>query len=149
MSGELISNFGGKVPQRAIRHLNELPICAAVIFDTHDFGAGTNLSYVNGVDGKRGKLVTAEVFNVTEGFTAAGDGTIIQLGDGTDVDAFSTLTVGAVVAIGARGQYSIGNGIEDGVDVAFEDGATVTLTVTADSGAAGIGDLALNFLYFK
>ena len=150
MSGQLVSTLRGKIPQRAIRHLGELPFVMNYTLDAVDMGAGDTGTFILPTN-RRGKVVAIEISDVTEATTADSSGAIIQVGDGSDVDAYCVTGELPVIAIGGHyALYDVDATITAGVTEIIEPGSTVTVTAVAPTGGtpAGIGDIVLSVLLF-
>jgi len=149
MSGTLISTARGKVPQRAIRHIDELPYAASYA-STMDFGAADSFVFATPA-GRRGKVIEVALFDVTETFNSVTTAARVEIGDGTDADGFAFTDD---FADGTAGQVftSYDDTITAGVlgDI-IEGGDQVTVTCVAPIGGTptGIGQLAVTVLYFQ
>jgi hypothetical protein len=154
MSGELISVLGGKVPQRAIRHLSKLPYTSTIQFEAVDWGTPTaNLTF-NAPSGMRGKVLSIDVTGVTETFTSVTTDPGIQVGiDGGDADAYCTADFAdADLAAATAINFNAADGsLVDGVDEIIPAGGIVTITPVAPTGGtpAGIADLGITVLWFE
>jgi len=159
MSGTLISSLSGKVPQRAIRHLDALPYAVTYQLDEDnviagvDFGGADEAFIIQTHGSKRGKVIEILIYDITENFAGTTKARV-DVGDGTDangfaftddfVDAEMTTTVGAKHLSTADGSISpgvLGDIIEAGDMVTF----TCVAGVTAPT---GIGRVAVTLFYF-
>jgi len=163
MSGELISLFGGKVPQRAIRHLDKLPYVASYELEANqtllgiDFGAGADDEFIIQMHGsKRAKCVEVCLYDITENFAGTTTKASVQIGDGSDADGFAytddvadaaaTTAVGSVHFSSAAGTITPGALNSQGI---IEAGDYVTVTAVAGTGTpTGIARVSVSFLYF-
>jgi hypothetical protein len=161
MSGELISVFGGKVPQRAIRQLDKLPYVASYQLDEDniiagvDFGGADETFIIQTHGSKRAKVVEALVYDITENFAGTTKAAIL-FGDGSDADGFAytddfvdaemTTAVGSKHFSSAAGSITAGALDSNGI---IEAGDYLTVTCRAAiTGPTGIGRVAVSLLYF-
>lgn len=154
MSGELISTLGGKVPQRAIRHLDQLPYAVTIQFEAVDFGTPTaSLSFV-APSTRRGKVLNIDLTGVTETFTSTTLAAGIEVGiDGGDTDAYCTTERGIndLAAATVQNFNAADGSLVNGVDEIIPAAGIVTVTPIAPTGGtpAGIADLGITVLYFE
>jgi len=162
MSGELISLFGGKVPQRAIRHLDKLPYVASYELETDqillgvDFGATSDTFIINTHNTKRAKCVEVLVYHISENFAGTTTKSSVEIGDGSDADGFAYtddfLDAEHTTAVGSKHYSSAAGSITPGVlnsqgIIEADDQVTVTC-VGATGTPTGIGKVSVSFLYF-
>jgi len=161
MSGELISVFGGKVPQRAIRQLDKLPYVASYELEENqtllgvDFGGSDSTYIINTHNSKRAKCVEALVYKISENFAGTTKAAIL-IGDGSDADGFAytddfvdaemTTTVGSKHFSSAAGSITPGALDSQGI-IQPDDQVTITCRA-ALTGPTGIGRVSVSFLYF-
>ena len=162
MSGELISVFGGKVPQRAIRHLDKLPYVASYELETNqtllgvDFGASNDAFILQMHGSKRAKCVEVLLYDITENFAGTSTKASVEIGDGTDADGFAytadvadadaTTAIGSKHFSSAAGTITAGALDEQGIIQAAD---YVTVTCVASTGTpTGIARVSVSFLYF-
>jgi len=159
MSGELISTLGGKVPQRAIRHLDRLPYVASYEIEENqtllgvDFGGTLSAYIIQMPASKRAKVLEALIYDITEEFEGTTKGAI-QFGDGSDADGFAytddfvdasmTVAKGSIHYSSAAG--TITEGALGGI-IEAADYVTVTCKANVTS-AKGIARVSVSFLYF-
>ncbi len=160
MSGELISTFGGKVPQRAIRYLDQLPYAVSYELEENqtllgvDFGGAADIEFILQTHAsKRAKVIEAQVYDITENFAGTTKSAIL-FGDGSDADGFAftddfvdaemTTTVGAKHFSSAAGSITPG-----ALGEIIEAGDYLTVTCQAAvTGPTGIGRVSISLLYF-
>jgi hypothetical protein len=160
MSGELIATVGGKVPQRAIRYLDQLPYVATYQLDEDniivgvDFGGADEAFIINTHNSKRAKCVEALVYDITENFAGTTTKASIEVGDGSDADGFcytdDFVDAEMTTAVGAKHYSSAAGSITAGaLGEIIEADDQVTITCVASTGSpTGIGRVAVSFLYF-
>ena len=162
MSGELISVFGGKVPQRAIRQLDKLPYVASYELEENqtllgvDFGGVADIEFILQTHAsKRAKVVEAQVYDIAENFAGTTKSAIL-FGDGSDADGFAytddfvdaemTTAVGAKHFSSAAGSITPGALNSQGI---IEAGDYLTVTCRAAlTSPTGIGRVSVSLLYF-
>lgn len=159
MSGELISTVGGKIPQRAIRHLAQLPYVATYQLDENvttipgvDFGAGDEAFVLATPGTLRAKPIEVSLYKITETFTTDTAEASVEIGDGTDQDEFAyTDDFGAAAAAAplcftaAEGNLNVG----DTEIIQPDDIVTVTCVAPTGGTPAGRAMVAVSFLYFE
>lgn len=150
MSGRLIELTSGKVPQRAIRYLNQLPY--AVTYEAEgvvDFGdTGDSGGFVFATPANlRGKPLAVDIFDNGEifaGTTAAK----VEIGDGSDQDEFAYCTMAATTD--AQSFTANAGTLIIGDTEIIQAGDQVTLTcVDAVTSPTGQAKVALTMLYFE
>lgn len=150
MSGELISTLKGKVPQRAIRHLGDLPY--AVTYNCGialDIGAGNKATDFITDAAFRGKIQAISVYDITETFNSVTTAPRIDIGDGSDADYWCTVEI----ADGTTAQHfsaAAGTIVANQAEI-IEPGDVVTVTSVAPTGGTptGIANVDVTVLYFK
>jgi len=162
MSGELISVFGGKVPQRALRQLDKLPYVASYEIEENqtllgvDFG-GSDSTYIIQTHGsKRAKVVEALIYDISENFTGDVSKASIEFGDGSDADGFAytddVADAEATTAVGSKHFSSAAGSITPGAlnsQGIIEAGDYLTVTcVAGTTTTTGIGRVSVSLLYF-
>jgi len=158
MSGELISTVGGKVPQRAIRHLDQLPYAASYELEENntllgvDFGGSASTYILQSHPTKRTKWIEALVYKISENFAGTTKSSI-DCGDGSDADGFGYTDdfVDAEMTTSLSKHFSSANGSinEGALGAIIEAGDIVTMTCNAAvTGPTGIGRVSVTFLYF-
>ena len=154
MSGQLVATLKGKIPQRAIRYLDQLPYVASIQFQAVDFGTPTaSLSFV-APSLLRGKVMSIDLTSVTETFTSTTLAAGIEVGiDGGDTDAYCTTNRGINDLTAATTQnFNANDGsLVNGVDEIIPEAGIVTVTPIAPTGGtpAGIANLTVSVFYFK
>ncbi len=154
MSGQLVSTLKGKIPQRAIRYLDQLPYAVTIQFEAVDFGTPTaSLSFV-APSTLRGKVLNVDLTGVTETFTSTTLAAGIEIGiDGGDTDAYCTTNRGINDLAAATVQnFNANDGsLVNGVNEILQPAGLVTVTPIAPTGGtpAGICDLGVTVFYFK
>ena len=159
MSGELISTVGGKVPQRAIRHLDQLPYAASYEIEENqtlngvDFG-GTLSAYIIQMHAtKRAKCLEVNLYDITENFAGTTKGAV-QIGDGSDADGFAYtddfVDAALTTTLGSKSYSSAAGTITAGaLGEIIEPADYVTVTCKANvTSATGIARVSVSFLYF-
>ena len=160
MSGELISVFGGKVPQRAIRQLDKLPYAVSYELETNqtlngvDFGASNDAFIIQTHGSKRAKPIEVLLYDITENFAGTTTKASVEIGDGSDADGFAytddVADADATTAKGSLHMSSAAGTITAGAlgDI-IEAGDYVTVTCVAGTGTpTGIARVSVSFLYF-
>ena len=162
MSGELISVFGGKVPQRALRQLDKLPYVASYELEANqtllgvDFGASDDTFILQMHGSKRAKCVEVLLYDITENFAGTTTKASVQIGDGSDADGFAytddVADAEATTAVGSKHFSSAAGSITPGAlnsQGIIEAGDYVTVTAVAGTGTpTGIARVSVSFLYF-
>jgi len=159
MSGELISSLAGKVPQRALRHINQLPYVASYeLADTTttvlgvDFGGADETFIIQTPATLRAKPLEVAIYDITEDFAGTTKGAVL-IGDGSDADEFA-LTGNFVDAemtatIGAKNYSSHAGTLVVGDTEIIQPADYVTVTCRASvTGPTGIGRVSVSFFYF-
>lgn len=159
MSGRIVELLGGKIPQRAIRHLDRLPYAVSYEIEEDqvllgvDFGGSLSAYIIQTHGSKRAKVIEACIYDITESFAGTTKGAI-QFGDGSDADgfAFTDDFVDADLTTSKGGQHfstaagSITAGILGEI---IEPADYLTVTCKANvTGAAGIARVSVSLLYF-
>ncbi len=157
MSGELIIGARGKVPQRAIRHIDELPY--AVTYDIVedfailgvDFGASNVETIIITPANRRGKVIDVNLFEITESFTSTTTAANVSVGDGSDIDEFG-VTDDFVDGTASQNFTSYNDSFGSADFDIIEPADLVTITCVAATGGspdAGIGRVNVTILYFQ
>jgi hypothetical protein len=156
MSGELISTARGKIPQRAIRHIDELPY--AVTYDIVESASvygvdfdGSNIASILATPAsRRAKCIEVQIYDTSEAFVDDTTPGYVAIGDGSDIDEFGRTDD---IVDGLAGQvFTSYDGTFGSADFdIIEAGDQVTVTCVAGTGtlAAGIAKVAVTFLYFQ
>jgi hypothetical protein len=155
----LIELSGGKVPQRAIRHLSSLPYTVSYHLSEDvttipgvDFGAGDDAFLLKTPTSLRGKPMNVAVYMVSEQFTATTTAARVDIGDGSDADEFAytggfgTLNTTAGLNFSAQdGSLLVGDA------EIIEPADLVTITCVAPTGGtpAGRAMVEVTILYFE
>ena len=150
MSGQLVSTLKGKVPQRAIRYLGELPY--AVTYNCGialDIGAGDKTTDFITDAAFRGKIQAISIYDITETFNSVTNPPRVDIGDGSDADYFCTVEI----ADGTTPQHfsaAAGTIVANQAEI-IEPGDAVTVTSVAPEGGTptGIANVDVTVLYFK
>jgi len=156
MSGELISTNRGKIPQRAIRHIDELPY--AVTYDIIenmvilgvDFDDSNVETIIATPASRRAKCIEVQVFEVTEAFVEHTTAANVSVGDGSDIDEFGVtndIADGSAAQIFTSYDGTFGSADNDVIQPA--DQVTITCVAATGANAAGIARVAVTFLYFQ
>lgn len=143
--------ISGKVPQRLIRELTELPLYIDYTSpEAWDLGAGTKTFIFGTPAGMRGKPLAVNVFNVTETFNSVTTASRVDIGDGSDADEFALTDD---FADGTTGQIftSFDGSLQVGDTEIIQPGDQVTVTGVAPTGGTptGIATISVTMLYFK
>jgi len=100
---------------------------------------------INTPAAKRGRVIAATVYDVTEQFVDTGSDARVDIGDGSDADAFAITGGLGTTAIAA----SVAPAITQGATEIIPVGDIVTITgITAGTPGNGIGTLALTIEFF-
>ena len=159
MSGILIESVAGKVPQRAIRYLSQLPFAVSYHLSEDvttipgvDFGAGNEAFILATPGALRAKPMSVDIYKVSETFTATTLPARVDIGDGSDVNGFAyTGSIGTLATTAAL-NFSANDGtLVEGVLGIIEPGDQVTVTCIAPTGGtpAGRAMVTATFLYFE
>jgi len=159
MSGELITSLGGKVPQRAIRHLGKLPYVTTYHLSEDvttipgvDFGAGDDAFVLRTPTTLRCKPIEVSVYMVSETFNEVTTSARVDIGDGSDADEFALTDDFGALAAATPGNYSAHAGsLQVGDTEIIEPGDYVTVTCVAPTGGtpAGRAMVSCTFLNFE
>jgi len=114
------------------------------VFPAKDWGA-TWTEVINTPAGKRGRVIAATVYDVTEIFSDTGSEARVDIGDGSDANAFAQ-----TAGLGTTGvNASVAPAVTQGVTEIIPVNDTVTVTgVTAGTPGTGIATLALTVEFF-
>ena len=153
MSGEMISTLRGKVPQRAIRHLQDLPYTityqSTAVQDFGDTGDAAFATITTPAD-RRGKVMAVEIFAGAENFAGTTDKAYVAIGT---TDAGQEIAYTDDVADGALTPviYTAGNGLNVGtVGNVIDEGDLVYMCgMDATGTPTGQAFVAVTLLYFK
>lgn len=151
MTMGILTDINGKVPQRALRYLETMPVFVSYVEELVDFDADGTTVLATPVT-QRGKCMQVDVYNNSETFNSVTTSALVEIGDGTDpngfafTDAFADGTVAQV--------FSVSDGtITDGaLGAIIEPDDQVTITYVAPTGGSpdtGIASVQVTFLYFK
>ena len=159
MSGQLVSTLRGKIPQRAIRYLGQLPYAVTYQLDENvttipgvDFGAGDEAFVLRTPATLRAKPMEVAIYKVSETFTTTTLEASVEIGDGSDQDEFAYTDDFGALAAATPGNYSAHAGSLNIGDTEFIQPADlVTVTCVAPTGGtpAGRAQVAVTFLYFE
>lgn len=155
----LIELSGGKVPQRAIRHLSSLPYAASYHLSEDvttipgvDFGQGDEAFVLNTPGTLRAKPIEVNCYKVTETFTTTTLEASVEIGDGTDQDEFAyTDDFGAMAAATPQCFCAHDGTLNVGDTEIIEPNDLVTVTCVAPTGGTPAGRcmVSVTFLYFE
>jgi len=153
MSGELISTLGGKIPQRALRHLDQLPyVVNYQSLTVVDFGnTGDTEGFVFATPAtKRGKPIQVDLYDNAEAFGGGTSAARVDIGDGSDADEFAYTDGAAASAVAqvfcvADGTLNIG----DTEIIQPGDQVTVTCVDATGTSLAGQAAVGVTVLYFE
>jgi hypothetical protein len=156
MSGELISTLGGKVPQRAIRHIDSLPYVVSydIVEDFAilgvDFDGSDVATIIATPASRRAKWIECQIFEVTEAFVGHTTDANVSVGDGADIDEFG-VTDDIVDGSASQIFTSYDGSISSWDTEIIQPGDQVTITCVAATGgnAAGIARVSVSFMYFE
>jgi len=152
MSGELISTIRGKVPQRAIRHIDELPYAASYSLGLVDYGEADVPHIIATPASRRSKVIEVQIGDVTEAFTSTTTAARIDIGDGSDADGFG-LTDDFADGLAGQVFTSYDDTITEGaLGAIIEGGDQVTITCVAATGGspdAGIAYTTVTLIHFQ
>jgi len=156
MSGELISTNRGKIPQRAIRHIDELPYAVTYEVEENqillgvDFGGSDYPFIIATPASRRAKCIEVQIAEVTETFAAVTTDASVEIGDGSDQDGFAftdDIADGTASQIFTSYDGSISPGALGEI---IQPGDQVTITAVAGTGTpTGIARVFCTFLYFQ
>ena len=152
MGGNTIDALAKKVPQRAIRALDNLPRVVTYCFADVDFDTDS-VQEIQLPLNRRAKLLSVEVYGVTEIFTDDTTEARVDVGDGSDADAyaltddFGTLDVVAALSFSDEDANLTAGPLGRVVPA----GAEITVTYVAPTGGTptGIANVALVFYLFE
>lgn len=157
MSGTLISTASGKIPQRALRFLDQLPYVAqyhlsedvTTVFGV-DFGAGDAAFVLATPATRRAKPLEVQIYGVSETFNSVTTSARVDIGDGTDDDEFA-LTNDFADGTVAQVFTSYDGTIVVGDQEIIEPGDQVTVTCVAPTGGtpSGRAGVSVAFIYFE
>lgn len=140
----------GKVPQRLIRELSELPYfvtysCGIAL----DIGAGDKVTDFETPTNFRGKIMALDVFDITETFNSVTTAPRIDVGDGSDADYWTTVDIPDGTT---PSHFSAADGtiVKNQAEI-IEPGDRVYVTSVAPTGGTptGIANISATMLYFK
>lgn len=114
------------------------------VFPAKDWGAEWT-EVINTPAGFRGLVKAAVIYDVTEIFSAVGSDARVDVGDGTDVDAFAITGGLGTTGVDASAAPAITLGVTGTIPVA--DIVTIT-GIAAGTPGTGIATLALTINYF-
>ena len=146
MSGTLISTTRGKIPQRAIRYLHQLPYVvtyqSTAVIDFGNTGDDAFVTFQTPSD-KRGKVVQVDLYNGAENFAGTTDKAYIAIGTTdagqeiayTDDVADGALTPVSYVEGDGLNEGTVGNVIDAG-DLIYCCGMDATGTPTGQAWAS-------------
>jgi len=152
MSGELISTLAGKVPQRAIRYLDQLPYFvtyqSTAVIDFGNTGDDAFLT-ITTPGTKRGKVMQVDLYAGAEEFAGTTDKAYIAIGTtdaGQEIAYTDDVADGALTPV----SYVDGSGLNAGAapiiaagDLVYVCGMDATGTPTGQAFAA------VSLLYFE
>lgn len=160
MSGRLIELGSGKVPQRAIRHLAQLPYCVTYALDENvttipgvDFGAGNEAFVLRTPANMRAKCLEVAIYKISETFSTTTLEASVEIGDGSDQDGFCYTDDFGALAAATPANYSAKSGTLNAGALGdiIEPADLVTVTCVAPTGGtpAGRACVGVTFLYFE
>lgn len=152
MSGELISAFGGKVPQRAIRHLDRLPYFityqSSAVIDFGNTGDDAFTTITTPAD-RRAKVMAVELYGGAENFAGTTDKAYIAIGTtdaGQEVAYTDDVADGALTPV----IYTASNGLNEGTTPIVEPGDLVYMCgMDATGTPTGQAFASVTMLYFE
>ncbi len=151
-----IDIFGGKVPQRAIRYLDQLPYVHCFHFSNVaagvDFGAGDSQYQLQTPVGRRAKPIEVSVYDVTETFTDDTTEASVEIGDGSDQDEFAYTDDFSTLAADNADTFTSYDGslvVGDTEIIEGDDEVTVTCVAPTGGTPAGIAKVSVAFMYFE
>ena len=152
MSGELISTLRGKIPQRAIRHLAEIPYVVTYqstsVIDFGNTGDDTWQIIVTPSD-FRGKVLSASFIGNAEIFAGSTKGAEIAIGT-TDGGSEVAITGEKTAGTGDESFYASDGTLIDGASPIIEAGDTIYLSgIDATGTPTGQSYASVTILYFK
>ncbi len=127
------------------------------LFEGVDFGAGDSTETieapdagdVSGAQERSGRVVAVLISGVTEAFTQTTTAGAVQVGDGSDADAYfdTGLNLGSGLTIDESVKYFPDDGSQSDIPLDADD---VTVTFVAPTGGtpAGIGDVTVVIDWF-
>ena len=148
MSGT-IDTLAGKVPQRAIRYLDQLPYVATYT-SNQDFGAGDSFVFATPAS-RYAKVTEVQLHNVTETFNSVTTAASVEIGDGSDADGFAytdDFADGTAAQVFTTYDDTITAGVLGDI---IGPGDQVTATAVAPTGGTptGIADVSVSVLLFS
>lgn len=153
MSGTLISTLRGKVPQRAIRHLHELPYAvtyqSTAVIDFGDTGDAA-FALIQTPSDKRGKVLQIDLYGGAENFAGTTDKAYIAIGTtdaGQEIAYTDDVADGALTPI----SYVEGDGLNEGTvgNVMDADDQIYFCGMDAEGTPTGQAFCSVTVLYFK
>lgn len=150
MSQHTIDALGKKVPQRVIRALSKIPYAITYVLADTDFGADSTRVFTL-PSNKRGKIVAVDAYDVTEVFTEVGSPARVDIGDGSDADAYAlTGSFGALATDESLNFDEVAGLTEGALGSVVPAGAEVTVTgVAAGTPDTGIATIAITVILFE
>ena len=153
MSGELVSTLSGKIPQRAIRHLDRMPYCvtyqSTAVIDFGNTGDDAFATITTPTD-RRGKVMQVDLYAGAENFAGTTDKAYIAIGTtdaGQEIAYTDDVADGALTPISYRPGAGLNDGtvgnIIDAGDLVYCCGMDATGTPTGQAFAA------VTFLFFE
>lgn len=155
MSGTLISTARGKVPQRALRFIDQLPYCSTFNLGVVDYGAaGAGVDYeFQTPASRRGKVVAVNLFQCTESFNAVTTSASVQIGTGADPDGYAfTDDIGSLLANNAVAFTSYDGNLNDGaLGSTLPEGSEIQIRTVGPTGGTptGIAYTSLDVFFFE
>ena len=156
MTGSYVSTNRGKIPQRALRYIDELPYVVSyhlsedvtTVFGV-DFGAGDAAFVLATPASRRAKPLEVQIYGNGETFNSVTTSARVDIGDGSDIDEFAlcTLADGTVAQIFTSYDGTLVIGDTEIIQPADQ----VTVTCTAPTGGTPTGQAAVSvsFIYFE
>lgn len=148
-----IDILGGKVPQRAIRYLDQLPYVTSYNLGTVDYGAGDTVFEMQAPASRRGKVIAVNVFQVTEVFSTTTLEASVEIGTAADPDGYCyTDDFGALAVANADVFTSYDGSLTVGAlgEILPPDTEFQVTTVAPTGGTpTGIAMTSVDVLYFE
>jgi hypothetical protein len=115
---------------------------ATYLFQAQDYGAGDIAEVIRGPVGRRGTVISAVVFNVTEVFNSVTTAARLDVGDGSDQDGYALSSDYADVAVAGSGAVLFSAGAL-GNDLPGDTEITLTMVAPTGGTPTGIADTAV------
>lgn len=153
MSGTLISTARGKVPQRALRYIDQLPYLSTYNLGVVDYGAGDVAFELQSPASRRGKVIAVNVFQVTEVFSTTTTQASVEIGDGSDQDGYCYTDDFGALAVANADVFTSYDGslVEGALGAIIPENVEFVVTTVAPTGGTptGIAMTSVDVMYFE